>query len=116
MSIEYDNYLNQHRANVYKGFVWIKDNLPEILNFKNNLDWQTEYNHDKSKMILKNTMHMINIFMVTTDLIMLFRILITLGLDIFTTILIIGSIGYLLTMILTKEKSLWICLRNISLR
>ena len=49
MSVEYDNYLNQHRANVYKGFVWIKDNLPEILNFKNNLDWQIEYNHDKSK-------------------------------------------------------------------
>ena len=49
MSIEYDNYLNQHRANVYTGFVWIKDNLPEILNFKNNLDWQIEYNHDKSK-------------------------------------------------------------------
>lgn len=49
MSVEYDNYLNQHRANVYKGFVWIRDNLPDILNFKNNLDWQTEYNHDKSK-------------------------------------------------------------------
>lgn len=49
MSIEYDNYLKQHRENVHKGYVWIKDNLPDILKGTRNLDWQIQYAHDKSK-------------------------------------------------------------------
>ena len=31
MSIEYDNYLEQHRSNVYKGYEWIRHNLPNLL-------------------------------------------------------------------------------------
>lgn len=32
MSWEYDNYLQQHRDNVRKGYEWIKVNIPEVLN------------------------------------------------------------------------------------
>ena len=49
MSIKYDQYLKQHRANVYRGFEWIRDNIPDILNFQNNLEWQVQFAHDKSK-------------------------------------------------------------------
>lgn len=49
MSIEYDNYLAQHRANVYKGYEWIRDNLPDILKNTRHLEWQIQYGHDKSK-------------------------------------------------------------------
>ena len=31
MSIQYDQYLTQHKANVKKGFEWIRDNLPELV-------------------------------------------------------------------------------------
>lgn len=31
MSAQYDLYLQQHRNNVYKGFWWIQENLPELL-------------------------------------------------------------------------------------
>lgn len=31
MSIEYDNYLAEHRANVGKGLYWFRNNLPEYL-------------------------------------------------------------------------------------
>lgn len=30
MSAEYNNYLNQHVANVVKGFNWMRENIPEI--------------------------------------------------------------------------------------
>lgn len=49
MSIQYDNYLTQHRANVFKGFEWIRDNLPELMCNKHNIEWQTQFNHDISK-------------------------------------------------------------------
>jgi hypothetical protein len=59
MSKQYDQYLVQHKANVAKGFEWIKANLPQyILTAKvdahmnplgNDLDWQMEINHDYSK-------------------------------------------------------------------
>ena len=49
MSIEYDNYLAKHRENVFKGYEWIRNNLPDILNFQHNLEWQLQYNHDRSK-------------------------------------------------------------------
>jgi hypothetical protein len=50
MSIEYDNYLIQHKRNVYKGYEWIRHNLVELL--KGNHDdyeWQLMHNHDYSK-------------------------------------------------------------------
>ncbi len=49
MSAQYDLYLQQHRANVYKGFEWIRENLPELLVNENGAEWQTEFAHDASK-------------------------------------------------------------------
>lgn len=47
MSAQYDLYLQQHRANVHKGFQWIQENLPELL--ADGVAWQTEFSHDASK-------------------------------------------------------------------
>ena len=47
MSAQYDLYLQQHRNNVYKGFQWIQENLPELL--VDGVAWQTEFAHDTSK-------------------------------------------------------------------
>lgn len=49
MSINYDKYLEQHKANVFKGYEWIKDNMPEVTLGLKNIDWQLQYNHDNSK-------------------------------------------------------------------
>lgn len=59
MSKQYDQYLIQHKANVAKGFEWIKANLPQYIPtakvdahmnpLGNDLDWQMEINHDYSK-------------------------------------------------------------------
>lgn len=49
MSLKYDMYLDQHRANVFKGFEWIESNLPEIVRGVPNVKWQLQYNHDNSK-------------------------------------------------------------------
>ena len=47
MSAQYDLYLQQHKNNVYKGFEWIQQNLPELL--IDGVGWQTEFAHDASK-------------------------------------------------------------------
>lgn len=52
MSREYDFYLQEHKANVKKGFDWIKANLPILLNPLDDmmdLEWQIEMQHDFSK-------------------------------------------------------------------
>ena len=51
MSIGYDEYLNDHRANVAKGFYWIQENLPDILRTENPIDLQNQIcvDHDRSK-------------------------------------------------------------------
>lgn len=53
MSYEYDQYLQQHKSNVLKGYCWLEDNLPEIFNGDPELmtttRWQIEFNHDSSK-------------------------------------------------------------------
>lgn len=49
MSREYDNYLEQHKANVRKGFEWIRDNLPEVVSNIPNLEWKICFAHDESK-------------------------------------------------------------------
>lgn len=49
MSIAYDNYLTQHKNNVYRGFEWIKNNLPDILRADIDYEWQLMYGHDQSK-------------------------------------------------------------------
>ena len=48
MSVNYSNYLDQHIGNVYRGYEWIKTNLPEILNGED-YEIQIRYNHDNSK-------------------------------------------------------------------
>lgn len=49
MSVAYAKYLSNHLTNVYKGYEWIRDNLPDILK-----DWdcaaQIRYRHDLSKL------------------------------------------------------------------
>ena len=47
MSIQYDLYLQQHKANVQKGLEWIRENLPDLL--IDGVEWQTEFAHDASK-------------------------------------------------------------------
>lgn len=50
MSLAYDNYLDQHKGNVRKGFEWIRENLPELIEDRgDNLEWQICFNHDISK-------------------------------------------------------------------
>lgn len=52
MSREYDLYLQEHKANVKKGFDWIKANLPillEPLSDTTDLEWQIGMQHDFSK-------------------------------------------------------------------
>lgn len=51
MSIGYDEYLNDHRANVAKGFYWLQENLPDILRTENPIDLQNQIcvDHDRSK-------------------------------------------------------------------
>ena len=52
MSIQYDNYLTQHKANVYRGFEGIRNNLQEVLKSDfNYLDYEDQlmYRHDASK-------------------------------------------------------------------
>lgn len=49
MSFEYDNYLQNHKENVAKGYRWIKEKLPELVDGKINNDWQFVYDHDTSK-------------------------------------------------------------------
>lgn len=51
MSIEYDNYLREHRENVARGFYWLRDNLPDILKGENPIDLEGQicHYHDRSK-------------------------------------------------------------------
>lgn len=50
---EYDKYLSEHRANVMKGFKWIRIYLPELITRYNGdaleLEWQICADHDESK-------------------------------------------------------------------
>lgn len=51
MSREYDNYLTKHKENVAKGFRWIQENLPELVQISNGIDYEHQicYAHDLSK-------------------------------------------------------------------
>lgn len=48
MSVNYNKYLDQHTNNVFKGYEWIRDNIPEILNGED-YEWQIHFCHDNSK-------------------------------------------------------------------
>lgn len=51
MSREYDLYLQEHKANVKKGYDWIKENLPDLIpsDMKLILEHQIGFVHDASK-------------------------------------------------------------------
>lgn len=49
MSYQYDQYLEQHKANVKKGFDWLQANLPDLMKVEPNLGWQIGFSHDQSK-------------------------------------------------------------------
>ena len=50
MSKQYDLYLEEHRANVKKGFEWFKKHLPDIIIPKQGVDYEWLIdNHDRSK-------------------------------------------------------------------
>lgn len=40
MSREYDLYLQNHKANVKKGFDWIKENLPDLIPNDDGIDYE----------------------------------------------------------------------------
>lgn len=47
MSVQYDNYLTEHKENVAKGFRWLQENIPEVID--DGFEWQICFNHDASK-------------------------------------------------------------------
>ncbi|WP_407450036.1 DUF5662 family protein [Fibrobacter sp.] len=49
MSYEYDRYLTQHKAGVTKGYEWIKENIPELIDENCSGEWDICFNHDASK-------------------------------------------------------------------
>lgn len=50
MSVQYDDYLTQHRGNVARGFQWIRANIPEVLpEYDSDLENQIIMRHDMSK-------------------------------------------------------------------
>ncbi len=49
MSYEYDQYLQQHRNNVKRGFEWLLTNLPTVLTGQPDASWQIVFDHDSSK-------------------------------------------------------------------
>ncbi len=49
MSYQYDQYLVKHKENVKKGYDWLRDNLPELIEGIPNLEWQIGFAHDRSK-------------------------------------------------------------------
>ncbi len=49
MSYQYDQYLTKHKENVKKGYGWLRDNLPKLVENVPDLEWQTGFAHDQSK-------------------------------------------------------------------
>lgn len=47
MSTQYDKYLDDHKANVKKGYEWLKKNIPELID--GDYDRQICIGHDRSK-------------------------------------------------------------------
>lgn len=50
MSVQYDEYLENHKSNVKKAFAWLDKNLPDIIHsVRDDLEWQICFGHDASK-------------------------------------------------------------------
>lgn len=50
MSHQYDLYLEKHKANVKKGHDWLQTNMPWLFEGQPSAAWQTEFEHDASKL------------------------------------------------------------------
>ena len=121
MSTQYDFYLFQHKEAVAKAFRWFYDNLHHIVKkmpptiLLRCTDRFVMFTMLR-KMIRKNMMPTIDIFMETTDLIRYKETLITRGCIIFIITRIIGSIGFFRMTKRRKERMLWIFRTTIFLR
>lgn len=49
MSYQYDQYLQQHKNNVKRGFEWLFTNIPTLLIGQPDASWQIIFDHDSSK-------------------------------------------------------------------
>ncbi len=52
MSVEYDEYIKNHKANVVRAYTWFQNNLPEIFgdaSVENDVDRNVVYLHDETK-------------------------------------------------------------------
>lgn len=52
MSVQYDEYLQQHKNAVYEAFLWMKKNIPEIFEtdeMMSKVDYNIKFAHDASK-------------------------------------------------------------------
>lgn len=49
MSLKYDHYLADHKANVKKGLDWIIENLPGLIKGDRDYEWHIGMAHDHSK-------------------------------------------------------------------
>lgn len=49
MSKEYDSYLQKHKDNVRRGYIWLRTNLPRLFEGKPDGSWEIDFNHDQSK-------------------------------------------------------------------
>lgn len=49
MSIAYDNYLVEHKNNVFRGYNWLMENLPDIIPFDVDASNNIGVYHDQSK-------------------------------------------------------------------
>ena len=50
MSVKYSKYLTQHTGNVLKGYEWIRENIPEIMETLGmDIECQIRHHHDSSK-------------------------------------------------------------------
>ena len=94
MSFQYDQYLARHRANVKRGFDWLSENLPGVVDTTITAGWNTEFAHDKSRMTRMSMMLTMLIFMEIIDHMKSSRIIRGHGYAIFTETHIIGSIGF----------------------
>lgn len=49
MSREYNEYLERHKNNVRRGYLWLRDNLPELFLDTADPEWKCIFGHDASK-------------------------------------------------------------------
>ena len=49
MSVQYDQYLMEHKANVVRAFIFLKEHLPHLIEGDYDYEWQISIAHDQSK-------------------------------------------------------------------